>query len=198
MLTLVWSPLDPFTPYIFGICYDLQPTFSTGTGILHKMSPLIHQAPSSKALGRKPLFSRIHYSPKFRGIADEMDRDHSVDPIVNGISAREWKARKEVQVLEDETAATQASGCLPTLSLGEPAMIYPNALRPALKDLQVPAIKAGKTAPITSDTRCIERSSAKEKTRRPSATSTKQKKLVDIRTRRSARLASLKNSQEAR
>lgn len=36
------------------------------------------------------------YSSLFRGIANEMDRNHALDPIVGGISAREWKNQIEM------------------------------------------------------------------------------------------------------
>lgn len=49
-------------------------------------SPSRMHTPSSSP--RLPV--RPHVSPLFRGIADEMDREHSVDPIVNGITATQW------------------------------------------------------------------------------------------------------------
>ena len=58
---------------------------------------------------------RRHVSPLFRGIADEMDRDHSIDPIVGGISASEWRSSREwknrvaqeIELEIDEAIATK-------------------------------------------------------------------------------------------
>ena len=45
---------------------------------------------------RSPVPRRsVFRSPLFRRIADEIDRDHSVDPIVGGSSASEWRKRQE-------------------------------------------------------------------------------------------------------
>lgn len=48
--------------------------------------------PSSPPRPHTPtLSSRSLVSPLFRGIAGEIDRDHAIDPIANGITASEWK-----------------------------------------------------------------------------------------------------------
>lgn len=53
-----------------------------------------------------PWSRRECYSLKFRGIADEMDRDDSVDPVVGGISVQQWRARQAKKEAED-VARTQ-------------------------------------------------------------------------------------------
>ena len=82
-------PLNHTVHILLQLSITVDMSSPSSSSSLH--SPFMH-SPSMHSPSKS---SRLIVSPLFRGIAEEMDRDHSIDPITDDISASIWKESQE-------------------------------------------------------------------------------------------------------